>query len=206
MNTTLLKEYTTTASAGYMGAVKTEGSKSGVFLYGGELSKAIKKALQDVLTPELKRSDISARVQTYTGGQNVTITLKLSRRQYAPTLEEFNDEVKNRVKIGKYNWIWAEENGAPVQIFCEKYYALSKEDQEKAEELTAEKQKEYEYNADSVQINHYYINKEIMLNEKGKELVKVANTVILAFNKDDSNSMVDYFDTNFYYSINIKWI
>lgn len=206
MNTTLLKEFTTTASAGYMGAVKTEGSKSGVFLYGGELSKAIKKALQDVLTPELKRSDISARVQTYTGGQNVTITLKLSRQQYAPTLEEFKNEVKNRVKMGKYNWIWAEENGAPVQIFHEKYYALSKEDQEKAEELTAEKQKEYEYNADSMQINHYYINKEIMLNDKAKELLKVANTVILAFNRDDSNSMVDYFDTNFYYSINIKWI
>ena len=206
MNITLLKEYTTTASAGYMGAVKTEGSKSGIFLYGGELSKAIKKALQDVLTPELKRSDISTRVQTYTGGQNVTITLKLSRQQYAPTLEEFKDEVKNRVKMGKYNWIWAEENGAPVQIFYEKYYALSKEEQEKAEELTAEKQKDYEYNADSVQLNHYYINKEIMLNEKGKELVKVANTVILAFNRDDSNSMVDYFDTNFYYSINIKWI
>lgn len=206
MNTTLLKEFTTTASAGYMGAVKTEGSKSGVFLYGGELSKAIKKALQDVLTPELKRSDISARVQTYTGGQNVTITLKLSRQQYAPTLEEFKNEVKNRIKTGKYNWIWAEENGAPVQIFHEKYYALSKEDQEKAEELTAEKQKEYEYNADSVQINHYYINKEIMLNDKAKELLKVANTIILAFNRDDSNSMVDYFDTNFYYSINIKWI
>lgn len=206
MNTALLKEYTTTASAGYMGAVKTEGSKSGVFLYGGDLSKAIKKALQDVLTPELKRSDISARVQTYTGGQNVTITLKLNRQQYAPTLEEFKNEVKNRVKMGKYNWIWAEENGAPVQIFHEKYYALSKEAQEKAEELTAEKQKDYEYNADSVQINHYYINKEIMLNDKAKELVKVANTVILAFNRDDSNSMVDYFDTNFYYSINIKWV
>ena len=206
MNTTLLKEYTTTASAGYMGAVKTEGSKSGVFLYGGELSKAIKKALQDVLTPELKRSDISTRVQTYTGGQNVTITLKLSRQQYAPTLEEFKDEVKNHVKMGKYNWIWAEENGAPVQIFHEKYYTLSKEDQEKAEELTAEKQVQYEYNADSVQINQYYINKEIMLNNKAKELLKVANTVILAFNRDDSNSMVDYFDTNFYYSINIKWV
>lgn len=206
MNTTLLKEYTTTASAGYMGAVKTEGSKSGVFLYGGELSKAIKKALQSVLTPELKRSDISARVQTYTGGQNVTITLKLSRQQYAPTLEEFKDEVKNRVKLGEYNWIWAEEKGATVQIFHEKYYALSKEEQEKAEELTAEKQRDYEYNADSVQINHYYINKEIMLNDRAKELVKVANTVILAFNRDDSNSMVDYFDTNFYYSINIKWV
>ena len=44
-----------------------------------------------------------------------------------------------------------------------------------------------------------------MLNAEGKELVQAANQIIKAYNSDDSNAMVDYFDTNFYYDIKIKW-
>lgn len=206
MNTTALKDYTTTASAGYMGTVKTTGSKSHKFLYGAELSKEVKKALQEVLSPDLKKSQVTTKIKTYTGGQHLTITLKLDRAIYAPTVSEYADEIKDRVRHNKYNWIWTERDGEPVQVFHDAYYMMSEEEQKNAEEATARQEIKYNYEREDVEINHYHISDEPMLNDAGRDLVKVANTVILAFNYDDSNSMVDYFDTNFYYDIKIKWM
>ena len=74
-----------------------------------------------------------------------------------------------------------------------------------AEEETAEIQAKWQYDIDHIDINQYHIDKENMLNEDGKELVSVANRVIKAYNYDDSNAQVDYFDTNFYYTIRVEW-
>lgn len=55
-------------------------------------------------------------------------------------------------------------------------------------------------------VNHYYIEDDFRLNDKGREIVRFLNNVCVAYNYDDSDSMVDYFDTNFYYDIAIgKW-
>ena len=51
MNTTLLEQFYTVASDGYLGAIKTTGSKSAVYLRDAELSKQIRQALQEVLAP-----------------------------------------------------------------------------------------------------------------------------------------------------------
>lgn len=206
MNITLLKEYTTTAEAGYMGAVKTVGSKSYKFLYGAELSKEVKAALQNVLNPDLKKSQILAKIKTYSGGQHLTITLKLDKSIYGVSLDEYKEIIKDRVRRCKINWIWDKTCESYKQIFHEEYYKADAEGQKRMLEATTEKMVEYNFCNNELNINHYYINDEALLNEKCKELVNAANEVILAFNKDDSNSMVDYFDTNFYYDIKIKWI
>lgn len=206
MNTTLLNQYTTTASDGYLGAIKTTGSHSHKFLYGAELSKEVKTALQNVLTPELKKSQVLAKIQTYTGGQHLTITLKLQKSIYATTIDEFKSEVISRVRRLKYNWIWTKKDGQPVQVFHQDYYKMTDDERRTAEQMTAEQMTKWTYEAQEQNLNHYHINDEIMLNDKGKELIKAANTIILAYNADDSNAQVDYFDTNFYYDIKIKWI
>ena len=36
------------------------------------------------------------------------------------------------------------------------------------------------------------------------EIIKKVNSIISAYRYDESNSMVDYFDTNFYYDIHTK--
>jgi hypothetical protein len=206
MNTAALKEYTTEASAGYLGAIKTTGSKSHKFLYGAELSKEVKNALQTVLSPDLKKSQISARVKTYTGGQHLAITLTLNKTKYAPTIDEFRSEVADRVRRCKYNWIWTLKDGQPVQVFHTEYYNMTEEERRTAEETTADQMIKWNYEAEEQHLNQYYIYEEIMLNAEGKELVQAANQIIKAYNSDDSNAMVDYFDTNFYYDIKIKWI
>lgn len=206
MNTIALQEYNTKYSDGYLGAIKATGNKSHEFLYGGDLSKAIKKSLQEVLYPDLKKSDVKTSCKTYTGGQNVTITLKLDKRTYAPTVEEFKNNIAQRVKLHKYLWIWQNENGQDVEIFHEKLWNMTTEEQDKAASLTAEYYKKWHYDAQETTLNNYHLDDEIMLNEKGKTLIKAANQVIKAYNHDDSNAMVDYFDTNFYYTLKIEWV
>lgn len=202
MNTTLLKDYTTTASDGYMGAIKTTGSKSRVYLGDAELSKQIRQALQAVLAPELSKSDVRVRKESYSMGRSIHITLRLDKNKYAPTRDEYKAVVIENVKRQRYNWI---QNGDGKDVFHEAYWSMTDEQKRKAEQATAEQQAIWNYDRDTVDINQYHIDKEDMLTEDGKKIVEVANQVIKAFNYDDSNSMVDYFDTNFYYNLNVEW-
>lgn len=202
MNTTLLKEYTTTASDGYMGAIKTTGSKSQVYLGDAELSKQIRQALQSVLAPELSKSDVRVRKESYSMGRSIHITLRLDKGKYAPTREEFKQVVIENIKHQRYNWI---QNGDGKDVFHEAYWGMTDEEKRKAEQATAEQQAIWNYDRDTVDINHYHIDKEDMLTEDGKKIAEVANQVIKAFNYDDSNAQVDYFDTNFYYDLKVEW-
>ena len=202
MNTTLLKEYTTTTSDGYMGAIKTTGSKSAVYLGDAELSKQIRQALQAVLAPELSKSDVRVRKESYSMGRSIHITLRLDKSKYAPTRDEYKARVIDNVRRHKYLWI---QGGDGKDIFHEAYGVMAEEDKRKAEQATAEQRAIWDWDRDTTDINQYHIDKEDMLTEDGKKIVEVANQVIKAFNYDDSNSMVDYFDTNFYYSLKVEW-
>ena len=202
MNTTLLKDYTTVASDGYMGATKTTGSKSQVYLGDAELSKQIRQALQAVLAPELNKSDVRVRKESYSMGRTIHITLRLDKSKYAPTRDEFKQIVVDNVKRHRYDWI---QNGDGKEVFHEAYWEMTEDEKRKAEQATAEQRAIWDYGRDTTNINHYHIDKEDMLTEDGKEIVRVANQVIKAFNYDDSNSQVDYFDTNFYYNLKVEW-
>lgn len=202
MNTTLLKQYFTVASDGYMGATKTTGSKSVIYLRDAVLSKEIRKALQDVLAPELSKSDVRVRKESYSMGRTIHITLRLDKNKYAPTRDEYKQIVVENIKRQRYNWI---QNGDGKEVFHEAYWGMTDEEKRKAEQATAEQQAIWNYDKDTVDINQYHIDKEDMLTEDGKEIVRVANQVIRAFNYDDSNSQVDYFDTNFYYNLKVEW-
>ena len=202
MNTTLLKEYTTEASDGYLGAIKTTGSKSQVYLGDAELSKQIRQALQQVLAPELSKSDVRVRKESYSMGRTIHITLRLDKNKYAPTRDEYKQSVVDNVKRRKYTWI---RTGDGKDIFHEAYDKMTEDEKRKVEQATAEQYAVWNYDRDTTDINHYHIDTEDMLTDDGKEIVRVANQVIRAFNYDDSNAMVDYFDTNFYYNLKVEW-
>lgn len=202
MNTTLLKEYTTEASDGYMGATKTTGSKSVVYLRDAELGKQIRQALQAVLAPELSKSDVRVRKESYSMGRTIHITLRLDKSKYAPTRDEYKQIVIENVKRQHYNWI---QSGEGKELFHEAYWGMTDEQKRKAEQATAEQQAIWNYDRDTVDINQYHIDKEDMLTDDGKKIVEVANQVVRAFNYDDSNAQVDYFDTNFYYDLKVEW-
>jgi hypothetical protein len=55
-------------------------------------------------------------------------------------------------------------------------------------------------------VNHYYIDDSIYLTDAAKDFFNFINTLCLFFNRNDSDAMIDYFDTNFYYSLGVgKW-
>lgn len=202
MNTTLLKEYTTEASDGYLGAIKTTGSKSQVYLRDAELSKQIRQALQQVLAPELSKSDVKVRKESYSLGRTIHITLRLDKNKYAPTRDEYKAKIIDNVKRDRYTWIRTEDG---KDIFHEYYRTMPDDEKRKTEQATAEQQAVWNYDRDTTDINQYHIDSEDILNDDGKKIVEVANQVIKAFNYDDSNAMVDYFDTNFYYNLKVEW-
>lgn len=204
MNTTLLEQFYTVASDGYLGAIKTTGSKSVVYLRDAELSKQIRQALQEVLAPELSKSDVKVRKESYSMGRTIHITLRLDKSKYAPTRDEYKQIVIGNVKRGRYTWIKKDDEDSKG-TFHEAYRSMTEDEKRKAEQATAEQQAVWNYDRDTTDINQYHIDNEEMLNDEGKEIVRVANQVIKAFNYDDSNAQVDYFDTNFYYNLKVEW-
>lgn len=204
MNTTLLEQFYTVASDGYLGAIKTTGSKSVIYLRDAELSKQIRQALQEVLAPELSKSDVKVRKESYSMGRTIHITLRLDKNKYAPTRDEYKQIVIDNVKRDRYTWIKADDRD-DKGTFHEAYHSMTEDEKRKAEQATAEQQAVWNYDRDTTDINQYHIDNEEMLNDEGKEIVRVANQVIKAFNYDDSNAQVDYFDTNFYYDLRVEW-
>ena len=158
--------------------------------------------MQEVLAPELSKSDVKVRKESYSMGRTIHITLRLDKSKYAPTRDEYKKLIVDNVKRDKYTWLRTEDG---KDIFHEAYRSMTEDDKRKVEQATAEQQAVWNYDRDTTGINQYHIDKEEMLTEDGKKIVEVANRVIKAFNYDDSNAQVDYFDTNFYYELKVEW-
>ena len=55
-------------------------------------------------------------------------------------------------------------------------------------------------------VNQYWIDDSKVLNEEGKKLFKFIKETTDRWNWDNSDSMTDYFDVNFYLDLNVgKW-
>lgn len=54
--------------------------------------------------------------------------------------------------------------------------------------------------------NKYYIEKDEILTDEGKQMMAFVTKLVSSYNYDDSDSMSDYYDVNFYSEIRIgKW-
>lgn len=77
---------------------------------------------------------------------------------------------------------------SPVNIFTESY--LKKEN----------------VNKGYAQLNKYYLNTDERLTEDAVKMFEEIKELIDSYNYDDSDAMIDYFDTNFYWHLHIgKW-
>lgn len=57
-----------------------------------------------------------------------------------------------------------------------------------------------------IDVNHYHIDNDDRLTDYAKVMFNLINDFICSYRYDDSDSMVDYFNTNFYYDLGIgKW-
>lgn len=186
------------ASDGYLGAIRWDGSNSHRHLYGAELSAAIRA--------DLKKhgvKGVTVKVSTYSGGQHITATIKATAGDFIPLevwkqtktiydLKGYSDDVS--VEAGTYNRmsVWEVQN-------------LDEDEQRRIFDLNAAQRYNYQTCGDN-SLNQFYLDNYDTFTPAFAAKVKAVNSCINSYRYDDSNGMVDYFDTNFYYDIAIKRI
>lgn len=170
------------------------GSKSNINLYGADLAKAIR---EDLKQAHIKGVTIRSKNSGYTDCFIVTVTIEKSDLR--------NDYQVSERKIWNdlHNWgVW---NGNKRVYANELYKDDGKVDMQKFEELRNEvtRRRLSEY-SDKVQISHFCIEDYLEFTDTFREKLKTICGIISAYRYDNSNSMIDYFDTNFYYHIYTK--
>lgn len=170
---------------GYMGATKWVGDKSHLSLYGKDLSSAIRQDLKD--------NGISGCTVRTSRGNSVTVTVKGKDSDKISYNEFKNSDWYKDVFYYGYAYI----NGEKISE--RDFYNMSANEQDEIRKQVYEQEivnkKEY-------QINHYYLDdyNTYFTNSFINKLKKI-NSILAEFQYDDSNAMVDYFNTNMYYSI-----
>ncbi len=185
----------TVTTPGYMGAGAYYGAKSNKHLWGAELSAAIRD--------ELKRAGIkgaSVKVSTFSGGQELTITAKFTPADIIP-LERFTDGYE----IHGGGWIYyTDDDGKEQCIFHEQYYNLNSEERERIRRQAARREWERETQREMTSYGGSAMQDWKGFSPSFLAKLKRAYNIADAFNYDESNSMVDYFNSGFYLRITTK--
>nr|DAL30128.1 MAG TPA_asm: hypothetical protein [Caudoviricetes sp.] len=178
------------AQAGYLGAVAISGAKSNRRLYGAELSAAIRA---DIKAAGIK--GVTVKVKEFSGGQEITATIKGSAADCADRAEYID-----KWTPGGRNWIDLGDDGT---ISARDFYAMEDGQNEIRMKAAA-----IEYDARTCagfhSVNQYHIDSYTEFTPEFIAKINAVNAIIRNYNYDDSNSMVDYFDTNFYYDLYVK--
>ena len=170
------------------------GTKSNRRLYGAELSAAIRAEFK---AAGLKGVTISCK--RYSGGHSLTITVKSSAKDFVPR-DEFMRSYEPRPVC---EWIYLADNDC---IRADRYYTADPDDDRENLRRAAAA---YAYDSSISRnhgINQYYIDADHYPEYTAAMLdrLRQINSIVSAYRYNDSNGMVDYFETNFYYTITVK--
>lgn len=112
------------------------------------------------------------------------------------------DEYIKNFTFEGINWLY-DSDGDMFHI--NKYYELPSDKRENIKNATAKRyyNNRLKYNGE-IDINKYHIDTDELLTEKAKNKLQEMIKIITSYNYDESNSMVDYFSTGFYYDIALK--
>lgn len=185
---------------GYLGGGAVAGAKSDRCLYGSELSAAIRA---DIKAAGIK--GVSIRCSSYSGGQSISATVTAT----AADLVSEAEYIANYRPSPAQSWVYF-ENGACMHTddyfkiwnaqACGHGETYIPEIQQRAGRdayITATE-------AGQHNINQYHINKYTEYKPDFLRKLERVAEIINNYRYDNSNSMVDYFDTNFYYNISTK--
>lgn len=174
---------------GYLGGGSYYGSKSHKYLHGSDLSAAIRA---DIKAAGIK--GVTVKCHTYTGGQNVTATVRVSPTDYI-SRDQFIDNYQ--IKYSQY-WIYYGENSESIHV--DKYFALDGDERERIRIAAAER----EWNQNTTKEQDVRLSWVDFLTAETMKKLQAIDSIIAAYRYDNSNGMVDYFDTNFYYDLRLK--
>lgn len=181
-------------SDGYLGAIKTDGINSNKHLYGKDLSDAIRTHLRQA---GIKGVTVSCK--SYTGGQSLKLKIKLDPRT---DLIPF-DQYLTQYYVSPSRWHYY-DNGEThcASMYGENYYALDRQEQDAMRKRFAEFDY-YKRICKGERLNEYYLTSDKYPEFTADFFKKITaiDEIVRSYRYDDSNSMVDYFDTNFYYDL-----
>ena len=190
-------EGATVHTDGYLGGGAVYGSKSDIPLYGAALSKAIR---EDIKAAGIKGASVRCKSSSMT--DDITVTLTLPRSAYV-TAEQFAADY--RIPTSAHWLDYEDEDGNRQTISIDKYYSRETSAAEQENIRIGAAALEYKREAESVnQLNKYYLDSYKVYSAETLKIIKKVSGIINAYRYDRSNAMVDYFDTNFYYSIYTK--
>jgi len=185
------EEHATVITDGYLGGGAVYGSKSHLRLYGADLANAIRH--------DLKAAGIKGVTIARKNG-NIIATVKIAADDIVPEA----DFVRDYVEKGAFGWVdYTDENGCYRSVALEDFGNLPADLRERIR--TENAKKEYaKFYTHPASLNHYYLDTYTGFSAKGLAKIEAVNSLISQYRYDDSNGMVDYFDTNFYYDIYTK--
>lgn len=184
-------EGATVYTDGYLGGGAVYGSKSNLHLYGTDLAKAIRA--------DLKAAGIKGVTVASKRG-NIQATITTNAADVVPEDEFIADYHVN----DSFGWIeYFDENGRRTDYHIADYYNLPVEMREKIRLENARREYARVY-ANSASLNHYYIDNYTGFTDAGRAKINAVIAIIAAYRYDESNGMVDYFNTNFYFDIYTK--
>lgn len=183
---------------GYMGGGAVYGAKSGGNLYGADLAAAIRA---DIKAAGVK--GVTIRCESYSGGESIHATFTIERGDLteAPTADPTRHYTCDfeRLLMKYCTWHVDGEN-----ISYNRFHAMTEEEQTAtALKYHAEQRERF---ATRQSLNQYHTSAEENPELSAAFLAKVEKVlaIIRAYRYDESNSMVDYFNTNFYYDLHTK--
>ncbi len=184
-----LEEPAAVITDGYLGGGAVYGSKSRMGLYGKDLKKAIAE--------DIKKSGIKGVTLSVRNG-NITATINTTAEDFI-SLEEYIKVYE--IQGGQY-WIeYTDENGHRATIHRDKFFALDSYEEREKIRVSAATLDYQTCTTGLTYLNEYYLEKNKHFTASGMDKVNKINSIISAYRFDESNAMVDYFHTNFYYTL-----
>ena len=153
------------------------------------------KELKSFLLSDFKRAGISATIRFRNAGYltSLTVTIKISPEEIASY-----DEFSSRYNIRCTGWLYyTDEDGKTRDIYSDEFWSMSGDERDALEENI--KRTAYRMQVDRLtDSGHYHNGREDVLTDAGNKKFETVQAIVNSYNRDCSNSQVDYFDRDIY--------
>lgn len=170
---------------GYLGGGAISGSKSHLGLYGADLTAAIRA--------DLKAAGLKGVTVRHSRGSGVAVTVPITPADTLTPTEY--------AEIWKPEGHWISTDDG--QISRDAYYDMTAQEQQELRRKAAEHEIT-QYQTGEQSVNHYYVDRYNVFAAAYREKLKRVLAIVSQYHYDASNSMVDYFDSNFFLSLYTK--
>lgn len=151
--------------------------------------------LKALLMADFRKAGINASVRFGRGGYStsLTVTIRIKQEDVAP-FEQF----ATSYKIGCSGWLnYTDATGKIIDIYSDRYWAMTGTERDKMQD-------NFTRTAYKIAVDHLQYGYQDALTEDARKKYETVKAIVNSYNRDCSNSMVDYFDRDIYDSYVFK--